>query len=411
MLVSFVIRSHRNTLKKSLTSYFYAVYNLASTSLKENTMASHSLIVGGSTAKRVINCPGSVALVAKMPPKDSSTYADRGTLLHNAMATILDSDTVTPESMLWTTYKGETLTGELLNEKILPALAALDAVDPEGVMEYAVETVVGFGAYLPGVFGSADLLGRLGNRAVVLDWKFGDGVAVSAEENEQGLFYAAAAMRTPETAWVFDGAEEVEIVIVQPPAVKRWVTTVKRVKEFERSLKRAVKASQMPDAAIVVGDHCRWCSAKPLCPKMTGAVDRAVKVQLENLPAETIGAYLGNADLLEDWIKDLRALAMTMMEGGAKVPGYKLVAKRSVRKWLDEGKATQALTALGIDPVKLELVSPAQAEKLLKPSKQALPDDLVASVSSGTTFAPESDPRPEVLQIGSQLTAALSKLV
>ena len=374
-------------------------------------MAAHSLIVGGSTAKRVINCPGSVALVAKMPPKDSSTYADRGTLLHNAMATILDSDTVTPESMLWTTYKGETLTGELLNEKILPALAALDAIDPEGVMEYAVETVVGFGAYLPGVFGSADLLGRLGSRAVVLDWKFGDGVAVSAEENEQGLFYAAAAMRTPETAWVFDGAEEIEIVIVQPPAVKRWVTTVKRVKEFERSLKRAVKASQMPDAAIVVGDHCRWCSAKPLCPKMTGAVDRAVKVQLENLPAETIGAYLGNADLLEDWIKDLRGLAMTMMEGGAKVPGYKLVAKRSVRKWLDEGKANKALAAMGIDPVKLELVSPAQAEKLLKPLKQALPDDLVASVSSGTTFAPESDPRPEVLQIGSQLTAALSKLV
>ena len=374
-------------------------------------MASHSLIVGGSTAKRVINCPGSVALVAKMPPKDSSSYADRGTLLHNAMATILDSDTVTPESMLWTTYKDETLTGELLNEKILPALAALDAIDPEGVMEYAVETVVGFGAYLPGVFGSADLLGRLGSRAVVLDWKFGDGVAVSAEENEQGLFYAAAAMRTPETAWVFEGAEEVEIVIVQPPAVKRWVTTVKRVKEFERALKRAVKASTMPDAAIVVGDHCRWCSAKPLCPKMTGAVDRAVKVQMENLPAETIGAYLGNADLLEDWIKDLRALAMTMMENGAKVPGYKLVAKRSVRKWLDESKATQALTAMGIDPVKLELVSPAQAEKLLKPSKQALPDDLVASVSSGTTFAPESDPRPEVLQIGQQLTAALSKLV
>lgn len=374
-------------------------------------MTSHSLIVGGSTAKRVINCPGSVALVAKMPPKPSSTYADRGTLLHNAMAAILDSDTVTPESMLWTTYNGETLTGELLNEKILPALAALDAIDPEGVMEYAVETVVGFGAYLPGVFGSADLLGRLGNRAVVLDWKFGDGVAVSAEENEQGLFYAAAAMRTPETAWVFEGAEEIEIVIVQPPAVKRWVTTVKRVKEFERALKRAVKASQMPDAAIIVGDHCRWCSAKPLCPKMTGAVDRAVKVQLENLPAETIGAYLGNADLLEDWIKDLRALAMTMMEAGAKVPGYKLVAKRSVRKWLDESKAADALTALGVDPMKQELVSPAQAEKLLKPLKQALPDDLVASVSSGTTFAPESDPRPEVLQIGQQLSAALGRLV
>ena len=374
-------------------------------------MASHSLIVGGSTAKRVINCPGSVALVAKMPPKPSSTYADRGTLLHDVISTILDSDTVTPASLLGTAYAGEEFTQELLDEKILPALAALDAIDPEGVMEYAVETVVGFGTYMPGVFGSADLLGRLGNRAIVLDWKFGDGVAVTAEENEQGLFYAAAAMRTPETAWVFEGVEEVEIVIVQPPAVKRWVTTVKRVKEFERALKRAVKASAMPDAAIVVGDHCRWCNAKPLCPKMTGAVDRAVKVQLDAIDDTTLGAYAANAVLLQGWIDDLNALVQTKIEKGYKIPGWKLVAKRSTRKWADQGKAADALKALGVDPMKLEIVSPAQAEKLLKAKKQNLPEGLTVSVSSGDTLAPESDPRPAVVQIGQQLTAALSKLV
>jgi len=39
-----------------------------------------------------------------------------------------------------------------------------------------------------------------------------------------------------------------------------------------------------------------------------------------------------------------------------------------------------------------------------------LPDDLVVAVSSGTTLAPESDPRSAVLQIGKQLTAALSKI-
>jgi len=39
-----------------------------------------------------------------------------------------------------------------------------------------------------------------------------------------------------------------------------------------------------------------------------------------------------------------------------------------------------------------------------------LADDLVVSVSSGTTLAVESDPRPAVLQIGKQLTAALLKL-
>jgi hypothetical protein len=370
----------------------------------------HSLIVGGSTAKRVMACPASVALVAKMPPKPSSVYADRGILLHNAISDVLGNDAV-PHTLVGTEYNGEVLTEDLLDEKLLPALAALEKIDPENKMDYAVETVVGFGKYLPGVFGSADFLGRVGNRAVVLDWKFGDGVAVEVEENEQLMFYAAAAMRTPEAEWVFKDATEIECVIVQPPAIKRWVTTPERIKKFERELKRAVKLSAAPDAKFEAGEHCRWCAAKPICPKMTGAVDRALKAQIANLDAPTIGAYLGNADLLEDWIKDLRALAMQMMENGAKVPGYKLVAKRSVRKWLDESKAADALASMGIDPWKKEVLSPAQAEKALKPMKKALPDDMVAAVSSGTTFAPDSDPRPEVLQVGQQLTAALSKLV
>lgn len=372
-------------------------------------MAQHSLIVGGSTAKRVIKCPGSVPLVAKMPPKPSSVYADRGTLLHNAISDVLGNDAV-PHSLVGTEYNGEVLTEDLLDEKLLPALAALEKIDPDNQIQYAVETVVGFGKYLPGVFGSADFLGRMGNRAIVLDWKFGDGVAVEADENEQLMFYAAAAMRTPEAQWVFEGATEIECVIVQPPAIKRWVTTPARIKQFERQLKRAVKTAQMPDAALTVGEHCRWCAAKPICPKMTGAVDRALKTQLANLDAAMIGAYMANADVLEDWIKDLRALGMTMMENGAKVPGYKLVAKRSVRKWTNETAAAERLESIGVYPWKEEIISPAQAEKILKPLKKALPDDLVSSVSSGTTFAPESDPRPEVLQIGQQLTAALSKI-
>ncbi len=51
----------------------------------------HSKIVGGSTAKRVINCPGSVALVQQMPPQPSNKYADEGTLLHNVISELLDS--------------------------------------------------------------------------------------------------------------------------------------------------------------------------------------------------------------------------------------------------------------------------------------------------------------------------------
>ena len=372
----------------------------------------HSNIVGGSTAKRVINCPGSVALVQKMPPKPSSKYADEGTLLHNVMAELIMSEEP-PEYYIGTRYEDQILTFELVEEKILPALRALDVIDPEQKMEIEAETRVGFGDLLPGVFGSTDLIGRLGNRAVVLDWKFGDGVMVEVEENPQLMFYAAAAMRTPEAQWAFEGVTEIECVIVQPPEVRRWVTTPERIAKFELELVQAVKQAEKPDAKLAVGDHCRWCAAKPICPKMTGAVDRALKVQLDNLDAPKISTYLKNADMLEEWIKDLRALALQMLESGAKLPEYKLVAKRAIRSWSDEEKAKVALFAYGLtesEVMETTVVSPAKAEKALKKRKIGLPEDLVVAISSGNTLASVDDPRPEVMLLGKQLSAALSKI-
>ena len=375
-------------------------------------LTKHSSIVGGSTAKRVIGCPGSVALCAKMPPKPSSKYADEGTLLHNVMDLILTTGQ-TPESFVGMEYEGIKLTEELINEKVYPALAALDAVDPNKEMEYATETRVGFGDLLPGVFGSTDLLGRIGRRAFILDWKFGSGVPVDAEDNPQLMFYAAAAMRTPEVQWVFDDCDEIECIIVQPPSVKRWITDKKRIKAFEQELLMAVKIAQLPDAPINTGDHCRWCAAKPTCPKMTGAVDRAVHAQIDILNVAQISSYLKQADMLEQWITDLRALAHQVLEAGKPVPGYKLVAKRAIRQWGDEDQALVAMLNEGIPEEELttvKVISPAQAEKVLKKHGKQLPANQVVAVSSGSTLAEESDPRPAVLQIGQQLTAALSKL-
>ena len=372
----------------------------------------HSSIVGGSTASRVINCPGSVALVQKMPPKSSSKYADQGTLLHDAISLILEGKE-TAQSVIGMTYEGQVLTQELFDDKIAVALAALDEIDPDKQMEFMPETKVSFNDMLPGVFGSADLLGRLRDRAIVLDWKFGDGVAVDAKENEQGMFYAAAAMHTLGCDWIFDGAKEVEIIIVQPPAVKRWVTTFDRIKEFERTLVSSVKRSTDADAPIIAGKHCRWCAAKPVCPQMTGAVDRALKQTLQEIDTTSLSVYLEKADLLESWITDVRGLALELLEKDIKVPGFKLVAKRGTRQWVDEEKAADTLKSLSLsenDVYTKKLISPAQAEKLLKKAKQELPSDLAVSISSGSTLAVESDPRPAILNIGKQLTDALNKL-
>jgi hypothetical protein len=329
-----------------------------------------------------------------MPPKPSSVHADRGTLLHDAIALILEDK----PDVVGMKYNDIILTQELYDEKIVPALAALDEINVDGSLEYVVESRVGFGDLLPGVFGSADLLGRIGQRAVVLDWKFGDGVAVSAEENEQGMFYAAAAMRTLETEWVFDKAEEIEIIIVQPPVVRRWLTTPTRIKQFERELVAAVKQSQKDDAAFKTGDHCRWCAAKPVCPQMTGEVDRFVKTSLQTIDATQIGHYLQQADQIEEFIKSVREMAFTMLENEVKVPGYKLVAKRGTRQWVNDD---DAIKFLGDKAFESKLISVAQAEKLV--GKKNFPQELAVSVSTGNTLANEDDPRPAILNLAKVL--------
>lgn len=365
----------------------------------------HSKVVGGSTAGRVLNCPGSVALVAKMPPQQGSKYAEEGTLLHACMEVLLDHadlERVIERYSLTDTQAG----------KLQFCLDALDEIDPDKKMTFAQEVQVGFDGIdaLAGVFGHVDLIGRLGNRVIGLDWKFGDGVAVDAEENDQGLFYMAAALKTRSTAWAFDGATEVEIIVVQPPVMRRWVTTFERIQRFEQDLINAVLLSREPDAPLSVGDWCRWCPAKPVCPQMTGAVDRAVHTALRAISDEDLGRALTLADRLEDFIKDARALAQARLEKGMPVSGWKLVPKKAQRQWVKPDDAAAWLTQQGLQAYKQELLSPAQAETALKKSKTKLPADLVVSVSSGNTIAAESDPRPAVLVIGEQLKAALARV-
>ena len=368
----------------------------------------HSIVVGGSTAKRVMNCPGSVALVQLAPPSPSSVYADKGTLLHTAISEVLLGE----DNVIGMTYEGQTLDQDMIDQKMQPALDLLDKLDPNGEMKLAIETRVGFGKFLPGAFGSCDVLGRLGDTAYVIDWKFGDGIAVDAEQNEQLMYYAAAAMRTPEVAWVFEGATVIECVIIQPPVIRQWTTTPARIKAFEKDLKRAVKVANLPDAKLNPGSHCKFCPARPTCPAMTGAVDRALKVKLDAIDDDMLGAYASNAVLLQGWIDSVNELVETKLKAGYKIPGWKLVAKRGTRKWADEQEAADALNSLGINPIHRAVVSPAQAEKLLKKHMGTnLPEGLTVSVSSGDTLAPESDPRPAVLQIGQQLVAALNKLI
>ena len=386
--------------------------------------------VSGSNCKRVMACPGSVHLCKQYPEKKSNVHADRGTLLHDVVATFLDDPDYNPRNSIGAKLNDAEITEELYEEKIVPAINLFNDYfdelerETEGEARIETERYVEFGNFLPDVGGTCDVLARVGKRAIVLDWKFGDGVAISAERNHQLMFYAAAAMRTADTKWAFKGTTDIELVIIQPPFIKRWVTNEEEVKRFEAELKRIVKIARgdVAETYIDAGEHCKFCRAKdphptsgaPLCPVISGGLDRIKKHDLSKFDPQKLGLALTQyREIIAPFGDELERLVAEALEGGLDVPGWKLVQKRATRQWIDE-KQTVAnlLEQLSEDDLyETKLKSPAQMEKLLKKNKMELPEELVQKVSSGTTIAPESDPRPAVLRIGKVLSDAVSKLV
>ena len=363
-------------------------------------MTEHSRIVGGSSAARVIACPGSVQLVRKAPPQVENQYMAAGTRLHNAIAAMLMSEPVD------LTEFDDTEQSKL--DFAVKFIDALEAEEPDSVLEFDVEARVKWDR-VPGAFGTVDFIGRLGDSAIVLDWKFGDGVMVDAKDNAQLMFYALAAFRS--NHWAFDGAVFVELIIVQPFEVRRWVTDIKRLLDFEQDLISAIRIAESDTPPLKTGSHCRFCPAKVLCPAQTGEIDRLVRRSLAELDPAALGRALALADDLEGFIASARGLVQQRLEAGLPVPGWKLVPKQARGKWVKESDALAALAAIGVPESELlELKSPAQAEKVLKKHKLALPDGLAVSVSSGDTIAPESDPRPAKVLLAQQMAAALSKI-
>ena len=93
-------------------------------------MSRHSSIVGGSTAGRLLECPGSYQAQLALPPSAdvSSEYALEGTAMHGVMdvtmrarQTLPDLDrAVHAQAMLGYTFNDRKLTQDHLDTMILP---------------------------------------------------------------------------------------------------------------------------------------------------------------------------------------------------------------------------------------------------------------------------------------------------
>ena len=367
-------------------------------------MSKHSTTVGGSSAERLINCPASHAIAKTLPPRAAGAYADEGSMMHAAMEQLMAWGAA---ELIGFESHGHTLNGEQA-EELEVARGHWNEIH-EGVGEWDQEVRVAFKSKdLEGAFGTADVLAYNEDKELVYltDWKFGRGVPVAAEDeagpNKQLLFYASAwrdglDMNDERRDWDF------VLTIIQPAFGAFTVEVPNRVvATFAATLARAMKAIEKPDAQISAGSWCRWCPAKPACPLLGGFGEMALQVTPSTMDPELISEWLDRTGHLEQWIHDVRALAQEHLEQGQEVPGWKLVAKRATRKWIDDAAALTALRALSYKIRVKDVTTPklngiVAIEKFLKKLGKEIPEELVTKTSSGTTLAPDSDKRPAAI--------------
>jgi hypothetical protein len=360
--------------------------------------------VGGSTAKRVMNCTASVNLCEKYPNVET-TFAAEGTALHEAIDLIFQGKLKNEREVIGLVFNGHTITEDLYEDAIAPALAMWDALEAEiGPIDYYNEKRVTF----PGIenaFGTVDLVGRGKDRSIVWDWKFGRGVSVTADWNEQLMYYAYAAAHSFPTDQFFDRDRPIELFICQPMVREgkrftRWTTSMAQLEVFALELRKAVEISQTSEATFRMGSWCRFCNAKTGCPEYGNTVSNVSKMTRTEAEEE-LARWLPYADTMIEWGEHVKQAAHRLLEQGGAVPGYKLVAKRANRSWHDEDTAKQFLIDSGVpdeDMYVKKFVSPAQAEKALKAvGVREMPNSLVDKISTGTTLVPEDDERSAML--------------
>lgn len=368
----------------------------------DHTQRAHSTVVGGSSAGRVLQCPGSV-LLAQQYPSTETEFAAEGTALHMAMDMIMSGIAKDDRDVIGLTFNGYVITEEMYDDAIAPVLDHWDELDKTlGGVEFLSEQRVVF-PYIEDAFGTTDLIGTAKDRTVVYDFKFGRGVAVDAEDNPQLKYYALAAMHTPATAAFFAEDKPVELFIAQPRVkdgerFTRWMTTTRQLEAYGIELKQAVERGMEPDAPFKMGPYCKFCPAKIGCPLYQNKADNALALTRDEMTAQ-IADWIDDADSLIALGEFIKEKAHELLEQGAEIPGWKLVAKRANRSWKDEDKTLKYLAKVGLPAAERhvkKIISPKQAEDALKRNglPAELPDALVEKVSSGTTLAPESDKRP-----------------
>ena len=365
-------------------------------------MANHSFL-SPSAASRWIACTPSAKFSSQFP-ETPSPYAEEGTEAHSLCeyflknALKMDAGADPRIGMKFGSTEMEEHACDYVDFVLDEYYKAQQNCKDAAIF---IEKKLDLTEFIPEGYGFGDCIIVSDGLLEVIDFKYGQGVEVSAQDNAQMKCYALGALSQFGT--LFE-VENIRMAIFQPRMSNISISEISRT-ELETWAEIVLRPKAMlaykGEGPFISGEHCKFCKAKAICRKRAetnleiAKYDFAMPETISNLE---IAAILEKADEVVSWVEDVKEYALKKALEGQKFEGFKLVEGRSVRKYADEEEVARKVLEAGKDPYEKSVIGISKMEKLLgKKEFSFLLGDLVTKPKGKPTLVQESDRREEMV--------------
>ena len=363
----------------------------------DHSTRDHALL-SASSAHRWLACPPS-AVAAEAYDQQDTEYTREGTTAHMAAEIYARArrDGQDLSSFPWR----EEVTQEMRDH----AQGYADYIEEQmhsGEVVVLLEQRVDFSPWVPDGFGTCDCILIEGNVMTIIDYKYGVGVPVSAEDNPQLRLYALGALN--DYGFAYD-VTQVEMHIYQPRInnISSSSLMVEDLLEWaEKTVKPTARDAAKGKGKYTAGGHCKFCPHAGRCRVLTKVCTEYVETHslraaVPVLAPHEVAEVLAMEPLVSLWLKRVKAQALTTLLDGGEIPGYKAVEGRTSREWADEQRVVEILKDNGYtqdDYCKTELYSPAGMEGAIgKKLTAKLLGSVIVKKAGAPTVVPASDRR------------------
>ena len=263
-----------------------------------------------------------------------------------------------------------------------------------------IEQRLDFSCYVPHGFGTGDCIIIADKTLHIIDFKYGQGVLVEAEQNPQMMLYALGALRIYDTLY---DIEDVAMTIYQPRRenISTWTITVSNLLSWaENELVPKAKLAFDGKGEYMPGPWCTFCKAAVKCRARAEEKLALAQYEFAQPPLLTdaeIEEILGKLDDLTRWADEIKSYAQdAALNHGKQWHGYKVVEGRSVRKYSDEEAVIEAVNAAGYHDIFRKTLLPiTEMEKLMGKQEFAeVLSGLIIKPAGKPTLVPITDKRP-----------------